>query len=56
MPSKWKKIQNKKKQSLIDTVTWFLDEYRDEVSIKHLNLLVNIIEDNYGAKIAQDWG
>jgi len=43
------------RNSLIDTITWFLDEYRDQVNLKHLDQMVNIIESNYGDRIAKDW-
>ena len=50
------KIQKEKRRvSLIGTITWFLDEYRENIKIRHLVEMENIIENNYGDKIAKDW-
>jgi hypothetical protein len=44
-----------KRDELIETITWFLDEYRDQVKTKHLTQIENIIEKHYGNQISKDW-
>lgn len=45
----------KHRESLIETITWFLDEYRENVKVKDLQKMLDVIEDNYGDQIAKDW-
>lgn len=57
---KLRKIQDsakvrKHRKSLIETITWFLDEYRENVKVKDLVKMEKIIENNYGDQIAKDW-
>ena len=52
---KMKIHKEKRRVSLIGTITWFLDEYRENIKIRHLVEMENIIENNYGDKIAKDW-